>query len=105
MSATADQPPSAVKPTEVAVVPLARISGADAGSALEQFDTWLKSVSDGYVTLDRVEQLANAVPVVSNILSAIDVVMDIKRLIEAEARDLFDYLNLGIDLIDRKSVV
>lgn len=99
MSATADQPPSAVKPTEVAVVPLARISGADAGSALEQFDTWLKSVSDGYVTLDRVEQLANAVPVVSNILSAIDVVMDIKRLIEAEARDLFDYLNLGIDLI------
>ncbi|NYH23028.1 RHS repeat-associated core domain-containing protein [Paraburkholderia bryophila] len=95
----ASAPTTAVVKTEVAIAPLVTIVKEDAGSALEQFDAWLKSVSDGYITLDRVEQLANAVPVVSNILSAIDVVMDIKRLIEVEARDLFDYLNLGIDLI------
>ncbi|PQV44565.1 RHS repeat-associated core domain-containing protein [Paraburkholderia sp. BL21I4N1] len=95
----ASAPTTGVVKTEVAIAPLVTIVKEDAGSALEQFDAWLKSASDGYITLERVEQLANAVPVVSNILSAIDVVMDIKRLIEVEARDLFDYLNLGIDLI------
>jgi RHS repeat-associated protein len=85
--------------TEVAIAPLVTFTKEDVGSALEEFDAWLRSVSDGYITLERVKDLANAVPVVSNILSAIDVVMDIKRLIEAEVRDLFDYLNLGIDLI------
>ncbi|RQH01655.1 RHS repeat-associated core domain-containing protein [Paraburkholderia dinghuensis] len=98
MSANAAQTTAVVR-KDVAVAPLATIAKEDAGSALEQFDAWLKSVSDGYITLERVEQLANCIPVVSNILSAVDVVMDIKQLIEAEAKDFFDYLNLGIDLI------
>jgi hypothetical protein len=98
MSAAAAQTTAIVR-TEVAIAPLVTIAKEDVGSALEQFDAWLKSVSDGYITLERVEQLANYIPVVSNILSAIDVVMDIKRLIEAESKDFFDYLNLGIDLI------
>ncbi|MFM0375635.1 RHS domain-containing protein [Paraburkholderia strydomiana] len=98
MSAAAAETTAVVR-TEVAIAPLVTIAKEDVGSALEQFDAWLKSVSDGYITLDRVEQLANYIPVVSNILSAIDVVMDIKRLIEAESKDFFDYLNLGIDLI------
>ncbi|MFM0023170.1 RHS repeat-associated core domain-containing protein [Paraburkholderia azotifigens] len=96
MSAAA---PTPVQQTEVAIAPLNTIVKEDAGSALEQFDAWLKGVSDGYVTLQRVEQLANVIPVVSNILSAIDVVLDIKRLMQSQSKDAFDYLNLGIDLI------
>jgi hypothetical protein len=44
MSAAASIP---VQQTEVAIAPLATIAKEDAASALEQFDTWLKSVSDG----------------------------------------------------------
>ncbi|TKC89206.1 sugar-binding protein [Trinickia terrae] len=98
MSSPAAQTP-AVQPTQVAIAPLVQIVKEDAASAVDQFDAWLKSVSDGYITFDRVKSVANAIPVVANILSAIDVVMDIARLIEAESRDFFDYLNLGIDLI------
>ena len=56
MSAAAAQTTAVVR-TEVAIAPLVTIAKEDVGSALEQFDAWLKSVSDGYITLDRVEQL------------------------------------------------
>ncbi|WP_244119403.1 hypothetical protein [Burkholderia gladioli] len=99
MSTTSTAAPQKVHETKVAIMPLVTIAKEDAGSALDRFDQWLKSVSDGYVTLARVEQLASYIPVVSNIISAVDVVLDIKRLIEAQHKDFFDYLNLGIDLI------
>ncbi|URV23735.1 RHS repeat-associated core domain-containing protein [Burkholderia gladioli] len=99
MSTPSTAAPQKVHETKVAIMPLVTIAKEDAGSALDRFDQWLKSVSDGYVTLARVEQLASYIPVVSNIISAVDVVLDIKRLIEAQHKDFFDYLNLGIDLI------
>ncbi|WP_186035862.1 hypothetical protein, partial [Burkholderia gladioli] len=74
MSTPSTAAPQKVHETKVAIMPLVTIAKEDAGSALDRFDQWLKSVSDGYVTLARVEQLASYIPVVSNIISAVDVV-------------------------------
>ncbi|WP_347554687.1 RHS repeat-associated core domain-containing protein [Robbsia sp. KACC 23696] len=78
----------------------ARIPAADAGDALHRIDEWLREISAGYLTLDRVKTAANVIPVVSNILAAADVILDIRDIaMSKESPGVFDWLNLGIDLI------
>ncbi len=75
----------------------------DVGAGIKVFDNWLHTISDGFITLERLQTVASAVPVVSNILSAVDLALDIKDMIvhhqQGHNPDLFDWMNLALDLI------
>jgi RHS repeat-associated protein len=64
-------------------------------------DVWLQSISNGLITIDRLDTVARNVPVLANIFAAVDVIADIKAMIQHGNRplDAFDWLNLGMDLI------
>jgi hypothetical protein len=81
------------------VVPLNEISIADVGRDAAKFDAWLQEISGGYVTLDRIKNVAGALPVVGNIMALVDVLNDIAVLSKSETRDPLDWVSLGIDLI------
>ncbi|WP_285645267.1 hypothetical protein, partial [Burkholderia plantarii] len=89
------------KPTDVFVSPLDDIHPADIDANLKALDRWLVDVSGGVLTLDRVETIARNAPVLANIFAAVDLVADIRAMIDHGDRpiDLFDWVNLGLDLI------
>ncbi|PCE26092.1 sugar-binding protein [Paraburkholderia acidicola] len=91
------------KPTEIFVGPLAGIGKIDVGAGIKACDGWLRGISDGFITIERLKMVANALPVVANIMSAVDLVLDIKDMIEHHQQghnpDLFDWMNLTLDLI------
>ncbi|AJK47191.1 RHS repeat-associated core domain-containing protein [Burkholderia plantarii] len=91
------------KPTDVYVGPLLQIETVDVSAGIKACDRWLRSISHDIITIERLEMVANALPVVANIMSAVDLVLDIKDLIEhhqqGQEPDLFDWINLGLDLI------
>ncbi|KAA0079619.1 sugar-binding protein [Paraburkholderia sp. T12-10] len=89
------------KPTDVFVSPLIRISPEDVNSAIHELDAWLRRISGGWVTVERLKTVAQNVPVLANIFAAVDAVMDIRAMIEHGDKpvDAFDWLNLGLDLI------
>src|SRR5471030_1519996 len=84
---------------QVAVVPLNLIKVGDVGCSAAQFDAWLQSTSGGVVTLDRIKNVAGALPVVGNIMALVDALNDIVTLSNAEKRDLLAWASLGINLI------
>ncbi|EKS9795786.1 MULTISPECIES: RHS repeat-associated core domain-containing protein [Burkholderia] len=91
------------KPTEVYVAPLLQIETIDVKAGVKACDRWLRAISHDFITIERIEMVANALPVVANIMAAVDLVLDIKDMIEhgqsGKHPDVFDYLNLGLDLI------
>nr|WP_254226690.1 hypothetical protein [Burkholderia glumae] len=89
------------KPTDVFVAPLDDLHPADIDANLKALDRWLVDVSGGVLTLDRVETIARNAPVLANIFAAVDLIADIRAMIDHGDRpiDLFDWVNLGLDLI------
>jgi RHS repeat-associated protein len=91
------------KPTEVYVGPLLQIETVDVSAGLKACDTWLRGISNNLITIDRLQMVANTLPVVANIMAAVDLVLDIKEMVEHNNQgkhpDVFDWMNLGLDLI------
>ncbi|AZE26034.1 RHS repeat-associated core domain-containing protein [Pseudomonas chlororaphis] len=98
---TAQTPAPAAKKREpqVAVVPLNTIDIKDVGRGAAKFDAWLQSISGGMVTLDRIKNVAGALPVVGNIMALVDALGDIVTLAKSKKRELLDWVSLGINLI------
>ncbi|MDR9865680.1 RHS repeat-associated core domain-containing protein [Pseudomonas baetica] len=94
-------PTSAEKKREaqVAVVPLNTIDIKDVGRGAAKFDAWLQSISGGVVTLERVKNVAGALPVVGNIMALVDALGDIVTLAKSKQRQILDWVSLGINLI------
>ncbi|PYC25582.1 type IV secretion protein Rhs [Pseudomonas jessenii] len=84
---------------QVAIVPLNAIDVQDVASSAATFDAWLQSASGGVVTLDRIKNVAGALPVVGNIMALVDALGDIVTLSNAKQRDLLAWASLGINLI------
>ncbi|GAB7537714.1 RHS repeat-associated core domain-containing protein [Burkholderia sp. 3C] len=88
-------------PTDVFVSPLIKFHPEDVAANLKDLDKWLGDLSGGVVTLARVEMVARNVPVLANIFAAVDLINDIRAMINHGDKpiDMFDWLNLGLDLI------
>lgn len=88
---------------EAVVKPLDQIDPAELPVARKAVDDWLIKISGGYVTLDRAVTFASAVPILGNILAAIDAVCDIIVLVENKAANMgakaLDWASFGINLI------
>ncbi|KVA56904.1 type IV secretion protein Rhs [Burkholderia cepacia] len=84
---------------QVAVAPLNTIDARDVNRGAQEFDQWLRKVSDGVVTLDRIRTVAGSLPVVGNIIALVDSLGDIVTLSQAKERRLLDWVSLGINLI------
>lgn len=89
------------KPTDVFVSPLNRIQPIDVDASIKAIDAWLVKISGGLVNAERLKVVAAGVPILANIFAAVDVVLDIKAMIEHGTKpvDVFDWTNLGLDLI------
>ncbi|WP_052810717.1 RHS repeat-associated core domain-containing protein [Variovorax paradoxus] len=88
---------------QTAVAPLNTIDPMDIGAGAARFDRWLREISGGYVTLERLSTVAGSLPVIGNIMALVDVLVDlvtvIQKLIAKKAVDFLDWLNLGVNLI------
>jgi RHS repeat-associated protein len=84
---------------QVAVVPLNTLDIKDVGRGAAVFDAWLQSISGGIVTLERIKNVAGALPVVGNIMALVDALGDIVTLSKSKKRELLDWVSLGINLI------
>ena len=71
----------------------------DAKKQLQDFDNWLKAQTNGYVSLSTLAAVAQAVPVLNNALAAVDVLSSVKTMMEKKQTDVFDWLDLGINVI------
>ncbi len=88
---------------EVAVAPLNTIAQQDVGAGAAAFDTWLRKISNDYVTLERLSTVAGSLPVVGNIMALADAIMDIvgivQKTIAKKEIDFLAWVSLGINLI------
>lgn len=84
---------------QVAIVPLNTLDVQDVGRGAARFDAWLRSISGGVVTLDRIKGVAGSLPVVGNIMALVDALGDIVTLTRSKQRELLDWVSLGINLI------
>ncbi|WP_390347993.1 RHS repeat-associated core domain-containing protein [Variovorax boronicumulans] len=88
---------------EIFVKPLDQIDPAELPGAKKVVNDWLKSISGGYVTVDRVMTFASVVPILGNILAAIDAVCDIIVLVQnktsSSVEKALNWVSLGINLI------
>ena len=86
---------------EVAVGPLNTIDQQDAGAAA--FDKRLRKISYDYVTLERLGIVAGSTPVIGNIMTLSDAIMDVVQVTQkTTAKKEVDFLlwvSLGINLI------
>ena len=73
---------------QVAIVPISAIDIKDVASGAAVFDAWLQEVSGGMVTLERIQGVAGALPVVGNIMALVDALGDVVTLTKTEKRDL-----------------
>ncbi|WP_153099844.1 RHS repeat-associated core domain-containing protein [Paraburkholderia hayleyella] len=99
------QPPPLLPSIDAAVVPLDQITLADLSAGSARFDAWLRESSGGYVTLERVRDVSASLPVLGNIMAAIDVCGDIVTLVQNRNTprpaidQTLDWASLGINLI------
>ncbi|TDY50849.1 DUF6531 domain-containing protein [Paraburkholderia rhizosphaerae] len=97
--------PSEDDAVDAATVPLNQVAVADLAAGAAAFDAWLRECSGGYVTLQRVKEVSAALPVLGNVIAAVDVCGDIATLIRnrnvkrAEIDQMLDWASLGINLI------
>lgn len=96
---TTETPVAKVREPQVAIVPLNTIDIKDVGRGAARFDAWLQSISGGVVTLERVKNVAGALPVVGNIMALVDALGDIVVLAKSKQRQILDWVSLGINLI------
>ncbi|MBI0328965.1 RHS repeat-associated core domain-containing protein [Burkholderia plantarii] len=89
------------KPTAVYIGPLDGFYKVDIDANLRDLDHWLRSISHDLITVERLKSVAENTPILANIFAAVDVISDIRAMINHGDRplDLFDWLNLGLDLI------
>ncbi|WP_241026402.1 RHS repeat-associated core domain-containing protein [Burkholderia sp. Se-20378] len=90
-------PPGAEK--EQAVTWLSDISPKDVAQGGNRFDAWLRKISGNHVTFEDVKTVAGAVPIVGNIMAAIDALGDIAEIIQKRGGKVLDYMSLAINLI------
>ena len=71
---------------QVAIVPISAIDVKDVASGAAVFDAWLQEMSGGVVTLERIQGVAGALPVVGNIMALVDALGDVVTLTKTEKR-------------------
>ncbi len=88
---------------QTAVAPLNTIGAEDIAAASKAVDTWLRSISGDYVTLERLTMVLGSIPIVGNIMALVDVFLDIITIVEKKTKDSVDafltWVSLGINLI------
>ncbi|EGQ75106.1 MULTISPECIES: RHS repeat-associated core domain-containing protein [Neisseria] len=84
--------------TRSAVGPASAFKG-DATRGVNRFDKWLRDISSGVVTLDKLAVVAGAVPVIGNAMAVVDTVFSIKEIVEKPKADMVDWINLAINII------
>ena len=91
------------RPSLPAIGPLSTVHQEDVNAAAAGIDTWLRDMSDGYVTLERVTMVAGSLPVIGNILALLDTANDIISVVEKVNHDIetkvLDWASLGINLV------
>ncbi|WP_082572257.1 RHS repeat-associated core domain-containing protein [Variovorax sp. Root434] len=85
---------------QVAVAPLNTIAQEDIGKGAAKLDAWLRSISDGWITLERLSTVAGTIPVVGNIMALADAIMDVVRMIQKKTWNQFlEWVSLVINVI------
>ena len=84
---------------QVAIVPLDLIQLEDVGAGAANVDAWLRDISGGVVSLERIKSAAGFLPLVGNVMALVDALNDIATLSKSPERDLLDWVSLGINLI------
>ncbi|MDZ4021612.1 RHS repeat-associated core domain-containing protein [Pseudomonas sichuanensis] len=90
-----------VKPCalQVAITPLAEIQAEDVGRGAAVFDTWLREVSAGHATLERLKAVAGNVPVAGNSIALIEALGAIATLARSKVPDPLDCATFALNLI------
>ncbi|CAB3762419.1 MULTISPECIES: RHS repeat-associated core domain-containing protein [Burkholderia] len=96
---TASSTVAATRPVQLAVAPLNTIHPEDIAAASRKFDQWLQQISGGVVTLERLSNAAQGLPVVGNVIALVSVALDLKALHDKPSADAMDWVNIGIDMI------
>ncbi len=95
--------PTPDREAQTAVAPLNTIDPDDVAAASGKFDQWLRSISGDYVTLERLTMVAGSIPVLGNVMAAIDVLLDlvtvVQKYLKKQSADFLDWVSLGINLI------
>ncbi|MBN3749960.1 hypothetical protein G3N96_31735, partial [Burkholderia sp. Se-20373] len=89
----------APRPPQLAVAPLNTIHPEDIAAASRKFDQWLREISGGVVTLERVSNVAQGLPVIGNVIALASVALGMKALYGKPNADAMDWVSIGIDLI------
>ena len=94
----------AARPPQIAVGPLNTIDKEDIKEGATAFDKWLREISNGYVTLERLTTVAGTVPVLSNIIALgsvlVDIVDIVNKYIDKKAEvTIADWAGVVIDLM------
>ena len=84
--------------TKVAVGP-ANTFTKDARAGANKFDSWLRQISDGYITLDRLAMAAGSIPVIGNAMAVVDTMLAIKEMVNKKDTNTLDWMNLAINVI------
>lgn len=67
-----------------------------ASNARDEFDRWLQSISNGYITLDRL----GALPILGNTIAAVDTIISIRNIyIKGRNANFIDWLELILNFI------
>lgn len=73
--------------------PVAVINGTpqNAAQVIQQtgktFDQWLQSISDGHLSVDSLKTIGSAVPIVGNLISVGDVIVDLMEMSEKSKKN------------------
>lgn len=86
--------------TEV-VKPLNEVAIKDINNSKQKIDKWLKNHTHQLVGLDLVASVIGTVPIIGNVMAAIDVVTDICEIYDKgyQNANVFDWATMGMDLI------
>ena len=84
--------------TKVAVGPKNTFT-KDARAGANKFDSWLRQISDGYITLDRLAMAAGSIPVIGNAMAVVDTMFVIKEMVNKKDTNTLDWMNLAINVI------
>ncbi len=84
------------------VAPLNTFSPKDLTAKKSAVDKWFREYTNGVVTVDRLETICRSVPVLGSAFAVGDIIIDIISMLNKggiEKVEIFDWLNLGIDVI------
>jgi hypothetical protein len=88
---------------QAAIAPLNTTAEEDVAAGTARVDEWLREISGGYITLPRIQYVLGSLPIVGNVIAAVDVLCDIVVLVKNRApgalATLLTWLSLGINLI------